>query len=170
MLLSFTGLTKVLVTTGFDVGSKKIEIIDMADHTNVFQPSFSDDYIFDEVAGASGGLLTNNNALICGGFGTEILNDCFSINEKGIKPRANLTLPRAYAGSVVINSTTLWLTGGKLAGSGITNSTEFVQLTATAPGPELPLEVAYHCLVSLNDTTVLLIGGELPGKTSVDYR
>jgi hypothetical protein len=66
-LLSFTGLTKVLVTTGIVVGSLKIEIIDLEDPTNVCQPSFMADYPFDRVQGASGGLLTNNNALICGG-------------------------------------------------------------------------------------------------------
>jgi hypothetical protein len=47
----------------------------------------------------------------------------------------------------------------------ITNSTEFVRMTGSSPGPDLPLEVAAHCIVSLNDTTVLLIGGELADGT-----
>jgi hypothetical protein len=166
MLLSFTGpMTKVLVTTGYDEGSKKMEIIDLEDPTNVCQPSFLADYQFDKVGGASGGLLTNTNALICGGWAAERLDDCFSINNNGIKPSSRLTQPRSYAASVVWNSTTLWLTGGFLGGSGRTKTTEFVQLTGTTPGPDLPLEVSSHCLVSLNDTTLLLIGGGLPGKT-----
>jgi hypothetical protein len=163
MLLSFTGLTKVLVTTGFDTGSKKMEIMDLSDPSNVCQPSLLADYPLDRVQGASGGLLTNNNALICGGRGPKILDDCYSINPHGIKKAATarLSQPRYYAASVVLNSTTLWMTGGYLPGNVRTKSTEFVQLTGTSPGPDLPLEVAYHCLVSLNDTTALLIGGQL---------
>jgi uncharacterized protein YaaQ len=165
MLLSFTGLTKVLVTTGVDQGSKKLEIIDLEDPTNVCQPSFLADYPLTRVQGASGGLLTNNNTLICGGVTDVRLDDCFSINNNGIKPSSRLSQPRSYAASVVWNSTTLWLTGGWLDMGITTKSTEFVQLTGTTPGPDLPFEVAFHCLVSLNHTTVLLIGGELPGKT-----
>jgi hypothetical protein len=169
MLLSFTEpLTKVLVTTGLEEGSKKMEIIDLDDPTNVCQPSFLADYPFDEVIGASGGLLTNNNALICGGWdndGSERLDDCFAINENGIKNGSRLRQPRSHAASVVWNSTTLWLTAGLLEGSGGTKSTEFVQLTGSTPGPDLPLEVVYHCLVSLNDTTLLLIGGWLQDGT-----
>jgi hypothetical protein len=169
MLLSFTGpMTKVLVTTG---GSKKNEIVDINNQTNVCVPKLWADYPLDKVQGASGGLLTNNNALlICGGgVGPGSLDDCFSIginsNPHGMQKTATLTQPRAYASSVVLNSTTLWLTGG-LLGSGYTKSTEFVQLTGTSPGPDLPLEVAGHCLVSLNDTTALLIGGRLQSGTN----
>jgi hypothetical protein len=171
MLLSFTGpMTKVLVTTGGDVGSKKNEIVDINNPTNVCVPKFWADYPLDQVQGASGGLLTNNNALlICGGEGSRLLDDCFSIginsNPHGIKKTATLTQPRGYASSVVLNSTSLWLTGGRL-GSGYTKSTEFVQLTGTSPGPDLPLEVAGHCLVSLNDTTLILIGGNLQSGTN----
>jgi hypothetical protein len=75
MLLSFTGLTKVLVTTGFDTGSKNTEIMDLSDPSNVCQPSLLADYPLDRVQGASGGLLTNNNALICGGWGSEMIDD-----------------------------------------------------------------------------------------------
>jgi hypothetical protein len=170
MLLSFTGpMTKVLVTTGIGVGTKKIEIMDLKDLTNVCQPSFLADYSIQEVGQdttATGGLLTNNNALICG------RSDCFSINQNGIKKSARLSHLRSNAASVVWNSTTLWMTGGWIGGSGTrtnplisTKSTEFVQLTGTTPGPDLPLKVVYHCLVSLNDTTVFLIGGQLSDET-----
>jgi hypothetical protein len=173
MLLSFTGpMTKVLVTAGIGVGTKKIEIIDLKDPTNVCQPSFLADYPI-QVEQPTGGLLTNNNALLCGGGGgSERHADCFSINQNGIKKTALLSHPRANAASVVWNSTTLWMTGGWIGGSGTrtnplisTKSTEFVQLTGTTPGPDLPLKVVYHCLVSLNDTTVFLIGGQLSDET-----
>jgi hypothetical protein len=146
-----------------------MEIMDLEDPTNVCQPSsFLADYPIDIVVrGASGGLLTNNNALICGGrAGSKRLDDCFSINHNGIKNGSRLSRPRYSAASVVWNSTTLWLTGGILDGSGRTKSTEFVQLTGTTPGPDLPLEVGWHCLVSLNDTTVLFIGGWLQNGTT----
>jgi hypothetical protein len=167
MLLSFTGpMTKVLVTTGTGIGSKQMEFMDLEDPTNVCQPSsFLADYPIDVYA-ASGGLLTNNNALICGGTaGSKRLDDCFSINHNGIKNGSRLSQPRFAAASVVWNSTTLWMTGGDFDGSERTKSTEFVQLTGTTPGPDLPLGVAFHCLVSLNDTTVILIGGSLQDGT-----
>jgi hypothetical protein len=166
MLLAFTEpLTKVLVTNGQYVGSKKLEIIDLEDPTNLCQPSFLADYPIDEIQGASGGLLTNNNALICGGFDWlfERLDDCFAINENGITNGPRLSQPRYEAASVFWNHTTLWLTGGYIYNYVKTKSTEFVQLTGTTPGPDLPLEVSSHCLVSLNDTTILLIGGYIPG-------
>jgi hypothetical protein len=167
MLLSFTGMTKVLVTTGRDIGSKNTEIMDLSDPSNVCQPSLLADYPLDRVWGASGGLLTNNNAMICGGWGSEKLDDCFSINPHGIKKAATarLSQPRSSAASVVWNSTTLWMTGGSHAGYVRTKSTEFVQLTGTTPGPDLPLEVSSHCIVSLNDTTLILIGGKLQSVT-----
>jgi hypothetical protein len=168
MLLSFTGLTKVLVTTGYGEGSKKMEIIDLEDPTNICQPSFLGEYPIDEVYGASAGLLTNNNALICGGYsdGTwEFLDDCFAINENELTATAKLLQSRSNAASVVLKGTTLWLTGGYLEGIGPTKSTEFVELTNTTPGPDLPLAVLNHCLVSLNETTVLLIGGNLADNT-----
>jgi hypothetical protein len=168
MLLSFTGLTKVLVTNGHDKGSKKMDIIDLSDPTNVCQPSFLvADY--PNFVGAGAGLLSNNNALlICGGSNPRKLDDCFAINNNGIIQQSaiRLTKPRSGAASVVLNGNTLWMTGGMIqSGFQKTKSTEFVQLTGTTPGPDLPLVVAEHCLVSLNDTTALLIGGELQDRT-----
>jgi hypothetical protein len=101
-MLSFTGpLTKVLVTNGNTEGSKKLEIIDLEDPTNVCQPSFLADYPFD-VQGASGGLLTNNNALICGGLvHFESHDDCFAINDNGIinGPRLVLITGKSFTGN-----------------------------------------------------------------------
>jgi hypothetical protein len=66
-LLSFTGMTKVLVATGQDRDSRVMEIIDLTDLSNVCQPSVPDNYPIDTVSGASGGLLKNSVALFCGG-------------------------------------------------------------------------------------------------------
>jgi hypothetical protein len=59
----------VLVTSGHDTGSKKVEVLDLSDPTNVCQPSILEDYV-DRVEGSSGGLLNNDIALICGGYET----------------------------------------------------------------------------------------------------
>jgi hypothetical protein len=170
MLFSFTGMTKILVVNGQEVGSNRIEIVDLSDPTNVCRPSFLEkEYPLDRVKAASGGLLTNV-LMICGGksfTNKTIFDDCFSITaENGLTTTAKLSQPRTLAASVVLNSTTLWLTGGFKTKSTRTKSTEFVQLTGTTPGPDLPFEVVKHCLVSLNDTTALLIGGLYPNETS----
>jgi hypothetical protein len=54
-LLSFTGMTKVLVATGQDRDSSVMEIIDLTDPSNVCQPLVPDNYPIDTVSGASGG-------------------------------------------------------------------------------------------------------------------
>jgi hypothetical protein len=101
----------------------------------------------------------------------ERLDDCFAINENGIKNGYRMSQPRSHAASVVWKSTTLWLTAGLLEGSGRTKSTEFVQLTGSTPGPDLPLDLplSSHCLVSLNETTILLIGGKLSDEGWLQY-
>jgi hypothetical protein len=71
--VNILGLSKVLVTTGYDEGSKKIEVIDLANSTNVCQPSVLEDYPLD-ASEASGGLLNNNIALICGGSNPQTTN------------------------------------------------------------------------------------------------
>jgi hypothetical protein len=168
MLLSFTGLTKILVTTGLTDGNTKIDIVDLNDPSKVCQPSILDEYPIDAVTGASGGLVNNNIALICGGLNfssRERLDDCFAITDNAIEALVKLTQSRSDAASVVMNGNTLWMTGGVVLEDTVTKSTEFVELTGTRPGPDLPLEVHGHCLVSLNETTVLLIGGWLATET-----
>jgi hypothetical protein len=152
------------VTAGADIGSKKMEIIDLNDPSKVCQPSGLDDYPIDEVGGASGGLLNNNIALICGGYdyNTEkTIDDCFAITDHSVEANVKLIQARTGAASVVLNGNTLWLTGGAWYNDTeiITKSTEFVKLTGTTPGPDLPLDVLGHCLVPLNDKTVLLRNG-----------
>jgi hypothetical protein len=140
-----------------------MEVVDLSDPSNVCRPSVLDDYPIDYVAGASGGLLNNKLALICGGYKRappfNKLDDCFAITHNAVEANVKLTQARSESASVVLNGNTLWMTGGALDGDVPTNSTEFVQPTGTRRGPDLPLEIGDHCLVSLNDTTILLIGG-----------
>jgi hypothetical protein len=148
--ISFTGLTKVLVTSGIDEGTMNIEIIDLNDPSNAChsQQSILDNYHYDQVESPSGGLLTNNIVLICGGIKkNKILDDCFAVTDNKVEAiEVHLSLPRYAAASVVWHGNTLWLTGGSLDGTGSTKSTEFVQLTGSRPGPDLPLEVCLFCL------------------------
>jgi hypothetical protein len=122
--------------------------------------------------------LNTNIALICGGnkwsSPQRVLDDCFAITDQKLQANVTLTQPRHAAASVVLNNTTLWLTGGFILDSGgymaVTKSTEFVQLNGTTPGPDLPLELFHHCLVSVNETTILLIGGCYLDLYSMSYK
>jgi hypothetical protein len=170
MLLSFTGPNAVLVATGPGPWSNGIEVFDLEDPTNVCsQSSLLADYPLDNVESATGGLLLNKIVLICGGrINNHAEDDCFAITENATEATVKLAQPRQRAASVVINRTTLWLTGGYVGNDNagvMTNSTEFVELNGTIPGPDLPLVVQDHCLVSLNDTNILLIGGCTGGLT-----
>jgi hypothetical protein len=81
MLLSFTEqLTKILVTTGYYNNDKKVEIIDLIDPSNVCHPSVVADYPFQNMYAASGGLLNNNVALICGNHKAP-LDECIAITD-----------------------------------------------------------------------------------------
>jgi hypothetical protein len=165
------------VTTGGEVGSKEMQIIHLTDPSKVCSLSFSAEYPNYRVAGASGGLLSSNNTMMCGGVAYDgnpptKLSECFIITDSAIVASARLEQPRFFAASVVLNCNTLWITGGKndvSPSSSATQSTELVMLTGIMTGPDLPLAVSYHCLLSLNATTVLLIGGYLGDKSNVKF-
>jgi hypothetical protein len=88
------------------------------------------------------------------------IDDCLAITDNATKATVKLAQARTNAASVVVNSTSLWLSGGYLNNIGKTRTTEFVELNGTRPGPDLPLVLSFHCLVSLNETIILLIGGK----------
>jgi hypothetical protein len=74
------------------------------------------DYPHDQVMGASGGLLSNNIALICGGYQwpepSKMYDDCNAITDNaGIEAKVKLTQPRSGGASVVLNGSILWITG-----------------------------------------------------------
>ena len=67
---------------------------------------------------------------------------------------------RVYAASVMINSTTLWITGGCSNGT----SSEFVQIEGIIkPGPELPIGLHGHAMVDIMNTFTIVIGGFIKG-------
>jgi hypothetical protein len=91
--------TKVLVTTGFASGSKMFEIIDLNDPSKACQTVLSDNYPLDRVTSASGGLLNNNTALLCGGLWRpnpeKVLDDCYAITCTGNEIEATIKLHQA---------------------------------------------------------------------------
>ena len=78
---------------------------------------------------------------------------------------------RIHASSVILNQTTLWITGGFCLGCGFCmldkgdskKSTEFFSVqnskNISVKGPELPFRVHHHSMIFVNSKTIYLIGG-----------
>ncbi len=112
--------------------------------------------------GAVGGLLQNKYPMICGGnvHHSDIMDKCYIIGDNSQMP-IPMSIPRRFAASVVLNGNTLWITGGSVADSGITGTTEYVMRDGAVNGPDLPVPngVDAHCMVAIDSVTTLLIGG-----------
>ena len=78
---------------------------------------------------------------------------------------------RIYTGSISINQTNLWITGGlsrhpnpdhSPAPYEILSSTEIIdaQYKTSTIGPELPLKLYQHCMVSISSSEAMIIGGQ----------
>jgi hypothetical protein len=143
-----------LVTTGYPTSnSVKSEVIDLEDASNICQNL--DDYPI-QVRGAVGGLLNQGDPLVCGGE-YPATNVCYVVNQPG--QSSEMREERAYSASLTLNSTHLWVTGGR-NGSGWLKTSEFVSMgQAAVKGPDLPFAVEEHCLVGVNSSTALLCGG-----------
>jgi hypothetical protein len=71
---------------------------------------------------------------------------------------------RYDSASLTLNSSHLWVTGGR-NGNGILQTSEFVSIgQPSVQGPDLPYAVSRHCLVGVNSSTALLCGGENNGR------
>ena len=75
---------------------------------------------------ATGGLV-GKEAVICGG-GFPTTDECYKITANKAVMVGKMNTERYYAASVVINSTTLWVTGGDFENDNYLSSTEFVNL------------------------------------------
>ena len=81
----------------------------------------------------------------------------------------NMLKKRARASSVVLNQSTLWVTGGYDERLTDLSTTEFITLDeAAATGPKLPFTIYGHGMVMLNDHAIYIIGGFQNGSTSRD--
>ena len=69
---------------------------------------------------------------------------------------------RAFSASVVLNKSSLWVTGGIGQYYLPLNSTELVDITlqkSVQSSIRLPINLHLHCLIKINDKQVLLVGG-----------
>ena len=106
-------------------------------------------YPIDE-SGAAGALL-GETPIICAGR-------CFKITAKKADLFATMAVARWYAGSVTINSDTLWISGGFHAGKEHSSS-DFIQLNGITQGPDLPIALSDHAMVNMNSDITIIIGG-----------
>ena len=104
-----------------------------------------------------GGLISNN-PIICGGYkSSNYFRSCYNAKTK------SMTFPmlekRMGAGSIVLNSTTLWVVGGTPYVHPV-SSTEFVTINGpSVQGPGMLVKIRSHCMVYYNQSMIFLIGG-----------
>ncbi len=68
------------------------------------------------------------------------------------------------ASSAVIGGSKLWVTGGEVAASDITDTTEVLDVDADGSwtaGPELPMALSEHCIVPLDNDKTVVTGGKV---------
>jgi hypothetical protein len=157
----FPGLTKLLVGVGKITGgilSQEFEVIDL-ENTKTHCQSLPN---FPKTANnAFGGLVFQDQPLICGGSGDgSVSKECHIYKNGAWNQFHDLNEARTYMASVTLNSTIFVLGGGNNIAD--LNSAEI----ATMHGwetvlPNVPVsQISFHCLVQLNSTTVIVIGGE----------
>ena len=106
---------------------------------------------------AVGGLL-GSTPILCGGR-TPYEDSCISFKNSQWTKTHEMTTKRAFAASVQLNSTTMWILGGY--NGGILDSTEFLRADSSVgiPGPKLPIAMRSFCTVKYSDHQVYIIGG-----------
>ena len=142
---------------------KTIEMIDLSISGNYQCPNWVNYPI--SIHGAIGGLL-EGIPIICGGSNYAYTsNKCYKITSKKSDQNVIMSTLRSNAAGVVINGSTLWITGGKDHNANALSSSEFIQLNRTMPGPNLPIPLAGHTMVNMDNNLTLFIGG---GFTKLD--
>ena len=121
--------------------------------------------------GAIGGFL-NSKAIICGGqYKSKIvMNDCLMIDVNEAKISHKMSTKRAFASSVTMYETSIWITGGTNLSQSECNSysgkcipltsTEFFLFDGTKPGPDLPEPLRSHAMINVEDHLTMIIGGQ----------
>ena len=75
---------------------------------------------------------------------------------------------RAFAASVVLNQTTLLISGGRDDTHSYLSSSEFIQKDGTVPGPHLPKPMDAHAMIKISNELVLIVGGRSSGILVLD--
>ena len=78
-----------------------------------------------------------------------------------------MTTGRTEAAIVKMNSTSLWITGGRSYGWKYLSSSEFVQVEGSMPGPELPITLTLHTMINIRHDLTMVIAGETLGNFSI---
>ena len=147
---------RVLIITGKPFN---IEIIDLVN------PKIKNELpttIVPKCWGSVGGLI-QEKLIICGGF--QATHQLFVIGQLS----KNMLKHRVSASSVVLNTSTLWVVGGRDDDYNDLSSTELITLDQPpAKGPKLPFKVYSHGMVKYNDNAIYIIGGWQNGSESKD--
>ena len=133
-----------MVTSGFlqgqtDQGSGlTTETIDLATFKSKDPKCLSSLPDWDkQISGATGGLLPNNQPIVCGGYQPGIYkNECYTIRYNGVRfewfKKVQMSHHRVWAASVVLGNG-LWVTGGISTDEGTSTSTEIVSISDSQP-------------------------------------
>ena len=114
--------------------------------------------LLKDVDGATGGVIQDVVVICGGGISGEFLDECYSLNSKSATLITHMSAKRKYAASLVIDETKLWITGGG-SDTGMLDSSEYITLEGSEPGPGMPIYVQNHALVAIDNTLSMLIGG-----------
>ena len=153
---------------------------------------------FSMRAGSSGGVI-DNRLVVCGGYfehetktmrgefrKIESYSSCYAYGHENWT-EISMQETKWHASAIVLNPSTLWVTGGENRGSHL-DTTEFITLDNKTSqrgkflqsfhsifdyltidfftGPDLPIRITQHCTVKYNDTMVFLTGGYQNGEES----
>ena len=117
------------------------------------------------VSGATGGLI-GDTVIICAGDDGGYVGECYSLTSEKATLVTHMSVRRSGAASIVFNDDALWVTGGfyhlttiSVEKIEVLNSTEYVTMIKTMPGPDLPMALKGHAMVSINSTCSMVIGG-----------
>jgi hypothetical protein len=112
------------------------------------------------VYGGTGGFI-GNTAIICGGWGgSDYVQECYSLTSEKATLVSHMSVGRKFAASIVYGNT-LWVTGGKVYNGDGMDSTEYVTVTGSTPGPDLPMALFLHAIAAINNTCSMVIGGRV---------
>ena len=113
-----------------------------------------------EIWGATGGFL-ENIPIVCGGR-TNLLSssdECYGLDARKTTSFTKMSTKRVFAASVVLNQTTLWISGGRDHNESFLSSSEFILKEGTMPGPQLPKAMESHAMIKISNELVLIVGG-----------
>ena len=148
--------------------SHETEVIDVSSSSS--SSPFGD--IDSKRPNAVGGLL-GSTPILCGAEYGDFEDTCISFKNSQWAKTHVMTTKRGRAASVQLNSTTMWILGGRVDNdnyiAGHLRSTEFIRTDSSVgiPGPTLPIAMFQSCAVKYSDHQIYIIGG-LRGRETLN--